>query len=285
MPISAAIQHPEAALPLLWRPLSGEQRLPAEQTTRGAVDAIDLISASPILSGIIATAIGGGLLEILRRRYKQNLRARDWYGKSLGQLSNLQQAARKATAYRNGVNHSTLEQELSPLDREIMMHANEAPRRVEEAAQVELAVIAAYATGLSSLAEKSAEMDSLEFVQRVQTDAIKNYDGGYDIQDLEQLFSSFDLDEFANELDTDVAVNDEKADELLSRFSEDSLEAGRPTSVEEALSIPVKEAKDVFEGEGYLETAVDNSLELFVNMVTELAKETHERMEIRQNRV
>lgn len=203
----------------------------------------------------------------------------------LGQLSNLQQAERKSTASRTGVNHSTLGQELSPLDREIMTHANDAPRRVEEAAQVELAVIAADATGLSSLVEKSAEMDSLEFVQRVQADAIQNYDGDYDVEDLEHLFSSFDLDDFANELDSDVAVDGEKADKLLSRFSEESLEAGRPTSGEEALSIPVQEAKDVFEGEGYLETAVDDSLELFVNMVTELAKETHERMEIRQNRV
>lgn len=135
------------------------------------------------------------------------------------------------------------------------------------------------------MVEKSAEMDSLEFVQRVQADAIQNYDGDYDVEDLEHLFSSFDLDDFANELDSDVAVDGEKADKLLSRFSEESLEAGRPTSGEEALSIPVQEAKDVFEGEGYLETAVDDSLELFVNMVTELAKETHERMEIRQNRV
>lgn len=252
------------------------------QPNRDVVAIIDTITSNPLISGVIAVTIGSGVIELLRRRHRQKERARDWYGETKGYLTNLQQTSRKATAYRNGVNHDTLHERLNGLDEKMMMHANDAPKRVDDAARVELAAIAAYTTGLASLAEKSTDTDALEFIKRVQTDAIENYDGDYDMDDLESLFAPFDFGEFAEEMDRDVDVDEEMAEKLRSRFSDESLEAGYPTTIEEALNIPIEEAREAFETDGFLNTLVDDSLEAFVNMVIELGKDTHERMEMRK---
>ena len=245
----------------------------------------DLISIQTILSSLIVSLIVLAIGEYIRRRRKEKQRARDWYGKTKGQLSNLQQAAGKSTAYRHGVNESMLANELSPLDRDMMMQANDPPERVEDGAQAELAIVAAYATGLSSLSERSSEVDALDFVQRVQADAIQNYDGDYDMEDVEDLFEGLDFDELAKEMDREVELNDERADEILSRFSKESLEAGRPTSIEEALNIPIEDVRQAFEEKGVIHDAVDTALEAFVNIVVDLAKDAHERMELRQERI
>lgn len=182
------------------------------------------------------------------------------------------------------MNYDTLNELLDGLDEEMMMHANNSRKRVEDTARIELAVIAAYATGLASLTDKSSDTDALDFVKRVQADAIESYDGEYDMDDLESMFSGLDFGEFAKQ-DRDVAVDERVAERLRSRFSEESLGAGYPTTIEEALNIPIEEAKDAFENERFLNTVVDDSLEAFVTMVIDLGKEVHERMEARQERV
>lgn len=246
---------------------------------------ISALTSNPLISGSITALIGVGAGEYLRRRHQQKKEARKWYGEAKGYLGNLQQAGRKATAYRDGVNHDTLHEHLNGLDEEIMMHANDARKRVDDEARVELAVIAAYTTGLASLSEKSSDTDALDFIKRVQGDAIENYDGDYNMDDLESLFSGFDFEEFAGQMDRDVDLDERVAERLRSRFSDESLEAGYPASIEEALNIPIEEAKDAFDTERVLNTVVDDSLEAFVNMVIDLAKETHERMDTRQAQV
>lgn len=245
---------------------------------------IHTITSNPLAAGLIATTVGGGTFEYLRRRHQQRKEAREWYGEAKGYLSNLQQASQKATAYRDGVNHDTLNELLDGLDEEMVMHANNSRKRVKDTARIELAVIAAYATGLASLTNKSSDTDALDFVKRVQADAIESYDGEYDMDDLESMFSGLDFGEFAKQ-DRDVAVDERVAERLRSRFSEESLGAGYPTTIEEALNIPIEEAKDAFENERFLNTVVDDSLEAFVTMVIDLGKEVHERMEARQERV
>jgi 3-hydroxyacyl-CoA dehydrogenase len=78
---------------------------------------------------------------------------------------------------------------------------------------------------------------------------------------------------------------DESADEILSRFSEESLEAGRPTSIEETLNIPIEDVRQAFQEKGVIHDAVDTALEAFVNIVVDLAKDAHQRMELRQERI
>lgn len=245
---------------------------------------IHTVTSNPLAAGLIATIVGGGIFEYLRRRHQQKKEAQEWYSEAKGYLSNLQQASKKATAYRDGVNHDTLNELLNGLDEEMMMHANDSRKRVDDTARIELAVIAAYATGLASLTNKSSDTDALDFIKRVQADAIESYDGEYDMDDLESMFSGFDFGEFAKQ-DRDVSVNERVAERLRSRFSDESLNAGYPTTIEEALNIPIEEAKDAFENEEFLNTVVDDSLEAFVSIVLDLGKDVHERMDTRQERV
>lgn len=246
---------------------------------------ISAITSNPLIYGSITALVGVGAGEYARRRHQQKKEARKWYGETKGYLGNLQQASRKATAYRDGVNHNTLHELLNGLDEELMMHANDARKRVDDEARLELAVLAAYTTGLASLSEKSSNTDALDFIKRVQSDAIGNYDGDYDMDDLESLFSGFDFEDFAEQMDRDVDIDEQVAERLRSQFDDESLEAGYPSSIDEALNIPIEEAKDAFETEGFLNTVVDDSLEVFVNMVIDLAKEIHERMDARQQQV
>lgn len=146
-------------------------------------------------------------------------------------------------------------------------------------------MIAAYVTGLASLSEKSAETDALDFVKRVQQSAIESYEGEYSLEDLEDMFSSFDLDELADELDRDVEIDDETGEALRSQFSDESLEAGRPMSIQDALSMPIDKVQEAFENDVGLRTVVDSSLEVFVGMNVDLARDTHERMQERRERV
>lgn len=246
---------------------------------------IDVITSNPLVSAFIAAIGSGGIFEYLRRRHQQKKEARKWYGESAGHLSNLQQAAQKATAYRDGVDHGSLHDNLDGLDEEMMRLANDSRKRVEDEARVELAVIAAYATGLASLTEKSSDTDALDFIKRVQSDAIEKYDGEYEMNDLEYMFSGFDFGEFADEVDRDVTIDEQMAERLRSRFSDESLKAGYPTTIDEALSIPIEEAKDAFETKGFMNTVLDDSLEAFVEIVIGLTEDVYERMDQRQEQV
>lgn len=248
------------------------------------VGVIHTITSNPLAAGLIATTVGGGIFEYIRRRHQHRKEAQEWYGEAKGYLSNLQQASQKATAYRDGVNHDTLNELLDGLDEEMMMHANDSRMRVDDTARIELAIIAAYATGLASLTDKSSDTDALDFIKRVQTDAIKSYDGEYDMDDLESMFSGFDFGEFAKQ-DRDVSVNERAAEQFRLQFSDESLKAGYPATIEEALNIPIEEAKDAFENERFLNKVVDDSLEAFATIVLELGKDVHERMDARQERV
>lgn len=246
---------------------------------------VSSLTSNPLIYGSITALVGVGAGEYARRRHQQKKEAKKWYGETKGYLGNLQQAGQKATVHRDGVNQDTLHELLNGLDEELMMHANDARKRVDDQARLELAVLAAYTTGLASLSERSSKTDALDFIKRVQSDAIENYDGDYDMDELESLFSGFDFGEFAEQMDRDVDIDEQVAEQLSSRFSDESLEAGYPSSIDEALNIPIEEAKDAFEAEGFLNTVVDDSLEVFLNMVVDLAKDTHKRMDARQQRV
>ncbi|GAB3690084.1 hypothetical protein GCM10028857_26170 [Salinarchaeum chitinilyticum] len=166
-----------------------------------------------------------------------------------------------------------------------MRHANEAPKRVSHSAKLELAMIGAFTTALTSLTEKSTETDTLEFLKTVQNDAIQNFDGDYTMDDLEALSSSFDFDEFAQQIDRDIEVDEDVAQQLRSEFHEESLEAGHPTTIEEALNIPIETVQNAFASDEDFNLVVDDALEAMVSVMTDFAKNTHKKMEQRKERV
>jgi len=250
------------------------------------VGVINTIASSPVISTILATAIGGIIVRLYQRWQNRKQRAREWYETSLGQLGRLQQAAQRATEYQDKPDYDSLRERLEPLTEEMIEHANSAPSKVSEQARIDMAVLSAFATGLIILSEQSEEMDVFELYETVQEHARESYDGDYDMDDIDEIFGPFDIDEFVEETDTDVDLDEERAEEFLSNFSEESVEVGRPTTVEEALNMPIGKVDEVVSDDDYLESMLEDSLEAYVQTaLMNVIEDTHEAMETRKKLV
>lgn len=220
----------------------------------------------------------------MRQNRKQ--RAREWYETSLGMLGRLQQAAHRATEYQDDPDYDSLRERLEPLAEDMIEHANSAPSTVNEQARLDMAILSAFATALIIISEQSEEMDVFELYETVQEHAKASYNGDYDMDDIDEIFGPFGIDEFVDETDRDVDLDEQKAEEFLSNFSEESLEAGRPTTVEEALNMPIGEVDEIVNDDGYLESMLEDSLEVYVRTaLLNVIENVHGTMEIRKEAV
>jgi len=250
------------------------------------VGVISSIASSPIVSGIIVAAVSGIIVKLYQKRQKRRQRARGWYETSLGMLGRLQQAARRATEYQDKPDYDSLRERLEPLAEEMIEHANSAPSKVSERARVDMATLSTFATGLVIISEQSEEMDVFELYEIVQERARERYDGEYDIDDVDEIFGPFCINEFVEETNRDIEMDEERAEEFLSNFSPESIEAGRPTTVEEALNMPIGEVDEIVSDEEYLESMLEDSLETYVRTVLlDVIEDIHGTMEVRKERV
>lgn len=247
---------------------------------------INTITSSPLLSGIIATAVGGILVQLWRWRQQKKQRAREWYEDSLGLLGRLQQAIRRATKYQRKPDYDSLRERLEPLAEEMIEHANSAPAKVDKQSQVAMATISAFATGLIILTEQSEKVDVVELYETIQDSARESYDGDFDMDDIDEIFGPIQVDDFVEATDRDVDVDEEKAEEFLSGFSEESIEAGRPTEIDEVLNMPISGVVEAVDDGGYLESMLEDSLEEYIQMVLlNVIEDVHETMEMRKQLV
>ena len=247
---------------------------------------VNTIASNPIISGITVAVVAGILVGLWKRRQDRKQRARKWYETSLGQLGRLQQAAHRATEYQDEPDYNSLRERLEPLSEEMIEHANSAPTKVNEQSRIDLAMVSAFATGLIVLTEQSEKMDVFDLYEIVQRHARESYDGDYDMDDVDEIFGPFDVDKFVEATDRDVDLDEERVEEFLANFSQESIEAGRPTTVEEALNMPLAEIPEIVDDGGYLERMLEDSLEEYVRTVLLNVIETvHETMEMRKNAV
>lgn len=247
---------------------------------------INAIALSPIISTIVATVVGGIIVRIYQKRQKQKQRAREWYETWLGMLGRLQQAAHRATEYQDNPDYDSLRERLEPLAEDMIEHANSAPSTVTEQARLDMAILSAFATGLIIISEQSEEMDVFELYETVQKHAKASYDGDYDMDDIDEIIGPFGIDEFVDETDRDVELDEQKAEEFLSNFSEESLEAGRPKTVQEALNMPIGEVDEIVNDDGYFESMLEDSLEAYVRTILlNVIEDVHGTMEIKKQAV
>lgn len=194
---------------------------------------ISAIASNPIVSSIIVAVVSGIIVKLYQRRQKRRQRAREWYETSLGMLGRLQQAAYRATEYQDEPDYGSLRERLEPLTEEMIEHANSAPSKVSEQARIDMATLSAFATGLVIISEQSEEMDVFELYETIQKkNARESYDGEYDMDDVDEIFGPFGIDEFIKETDREIEMDEERAEEFLSNFAPESIEAGRPTTVD-----------------------------------------------------
>ena len=255
-------------------------------SSKQSVGVVNAISSNPVVSGILVTAVSGIIIKLYQRRQSRRQRAREWYETSLGMLGRLQQAAHRATEYQNEPDYDSLRERLEPLAEEMIEHANSAPSKVSEPARIDMATLSAFATGLVIISEQSERMDVFELYETVQGRARERYEGEYDMDDVNEIFGPFGIDEFVRKTHKDVEVNKEKADEFMSTFSQESIEAGRPTTVEEALNMPIGDVDEIVSDEEYLESMLEDSLEAYVRTtLLNVIEDVHGTMEAKKEAV
>lgn len=251
------------------------------------MDIIDTLVHSPFASaaGAVAVAVTAG---ITNRWWQRRQEAQDdvekWYQDSLGLIGRLQQAGHRTTTYQE-TDYSTLRKKLEPLSEDMQEHAASAPDGVEEEARMELIFLAAFSTGLITLSEQAEEFDGVEFFEHVQEHAQEMYDGEHDMEDVNELIDPLEADSLAEQMDKDVETDDDAIDEFLGHFSEESIEAGQPTTIDEALNMPVGLIDETVEQEDFLGEMLGDMMREYVRLILiDLTEEVFEAMEQRKKR-
>lgn len=102
------------------------------------------------------------------------------------------------------------------------------------------------------------------------------------MEDVNELIDSFDAYSLADDLPEDVDVNGDVLQEFRSHFSDDSLEAGQPTTIDENLEMPL----DRLENEQAMQELLGDSLADFVRVILiDYTEDIYEKMEVRKNRM
>lgn len=252
------------------------------------VSIVESISSMPIASAIGAIAITA-TASIIARWWQRQREAIDgverWYQDTLGLVGRFQQVGHRSTSYGQA-DYPTLREKLEPLSEELMEHAASAPDGVDEEARAELVYLSAFATGLLNLSEQAEEFSGLEFFQNVQDYARESYNGDHDIEDVNKLIDSFDVDALVNEMDENVRTDENAIDDFISNFSDESLEEGQPTTIDEALQMPLDRAEDAVLEDDWLDEMMSDTLREYIRLILiDFSDEVFEAMENRKQRL
>lgn len=242
--------------------------------------------SSPLLAGLAGvggTAAAGIIVQKYRERQQAKADAVKWYQDSVGLIARVQKVGYRTTTYQHQVNYPKIQEKLEPLADDIQEHAGSAPVRVDEDARVELAYIAAFCAGILNLIEQESELKPAEFFGTIQQHARNHYSGEHDIDDVNQLLGDFDAYDLVDDLPNDVEVNEEKLEEFASHFSEESIEEGHPTTIDEALNMPLAGIEEVFEDEQAMQDLLGDTMEDYVRLIlVDYTQEMYERMDARK---
>ena len=200
------------------------------------------------LLGYVATFGVGAAGSIAAYEYRRRRQSRDeikqWYSDAMDAVSRVQRIGYRATLYGND-NFEAMREQLEPLADRLQGHAASAPDVVDRDARQLLVQLAAICTGITSITEQGEDVGGLELFEIVQEHAEEQYDGEIDLEDIESFLGGLDPDKVTQNLDTDVNPDDEVAEEFLDHFEEE----GELSSIEEALSMPLRPLEAAFEDE------------------------------------
>jgi len=250
---------------------------------------VETLVASPILSflsGIAVATIPGILVVIYRRRQEKKDDIKKWYQDAVGLVARVQQTGYRTTMYQHQVNYPKLHEKLEPLAEDIQEHAAGAPNGVDDDARLELAYLSAFCSGVLTLTEQAEELTPADFFRTIQRHARETYTGEHDMEDVNDLIGAFDVDALVDVLPNDVEVNEEALDEFRSHFSDNSLEAGQPTTIDEALEMPLDGIEDVFVDERVMQELLGDAFKDYVRLIlTDHTQDIHGNMEARKRRM
>lgn len=244
------------------------------------------VTSSPLLAGLAGvggTAAAGIIVQKYRERQEARADAAKWYQDAVGLIARVRQTGYRTTTYQHQVDYPKLHEKLDPIAEEIQEHSGSAPSKVDDEARVELAYIAAFCSGILNLTDTATNLSPAEFFSTIQQHARHHYSGEHDMEDVNQLLDGFDAYELVNDLPEDVKVNEEKLEDFASHFSEESIEEGHPTTIDEALHMPLDGIKDIFEDERAMQELLGDALEDYVQLILiDYTEDIYERMEARK---
>lgn len=248
---------------------------------------VEFIDASAIVAAAVGTAVGGIAATIWRRRKEAKDRVDRWYRDALGIITQLELAGHRSTTYQQEVDQDLLREKVDPLAADLKEHVGRAPSGVDQASRDELDQLADFATMLVNLGEQMDDVNPQAFFSFMQQESRERYDGEYDMDDLNEFISSMDVDVLAEEIDIDeFEVNEDALWEFSQHLSQESIEAGQPTTIPEALNMPIDLLTETVEDDEYWETMMEDSMAEFVSLVLiEAAGEVYEVLEKRKQAV
>ncbi|MFP9191126.1 hypothetical protein ACLI4Q_05610 [Natrialbaceae archaeon A-CW1-1] len=239
-----------------------------------------------ILIAVVGRVIGGILIERWRRYQKSHDQVDEWFEETLGLIGRLQQAGYQSTSFQSS-DYAALRQRLEPLAADLHEHALRAPDRVSKDARIELIFLAASVTSLITLSEQSEKANGFEFIELLHQRAHESYDGEQTIDDVSPILDRFDLDAMTEAMDfEDIDLDPEAADEFCAHFTTESLEAGHPTSVEEAVGMPLEKVDEAIENEEFWQEVQENMLHASTHVfLVDLTKDVLRSMEQRKKQI
>lgn len=248
---------------------------------------VEYIDTGAIVAAAVGTAVGGIVATIWRRHREAKDKVDRWYRDALGLISQLELAGHRSTTYQQEVDQDLLREKVDPLAADLKEHAGRAPSGVEQASRDELDQLADFATMLINLGEQMDDVNPQAFFSFMQQESRERYDGEYDMDDVNEFISYIDIDALAGDIDVDdFEVNEDVLQEFGQHFSEESIEAGQPTTISEALNMPIDLLTETVEDDEYWETMMQDSMAEFSNLVLiEAAGEVYEIMEQRKQSV
>ncbi|QZP39199.1 hypothetical protein [Halobaculum magnesiiphilum] len=244
-----------------------------------------------VATGILITAAGGAIVELVRRRFNRQQDAEEWYRGALGLISRTERIGRLTTEYQEQTNTETLRSELDPLSEDLREHAADAPSSIPQEARDRLKYLSDITTGLIIISEKGEEMTATEMLSNLQGFVQKraeDIDGELaDVEQVNEVISPIDKDAIADDLPAeDVDFDEDELEHLLEQVSDETLQTQQIQSIDEVLNFPFAEANELFENMAIVDETMDDAMREYVRLwLIEVTEEIYREMEARRDRI
>lgn len=243
-----------------------------------------------VVTGILITAVGGGIVQLIRRRFQRQQTVEEWYSDALGLISRAERIGRRTTEYQPETDTDTLRSELDPLAEDLREHAAGAPTSVPQEAHDRLKFLSDIMTGLVIVSEQDDEMTGTEMLTNLQQFAREraNKEGKAfaDISQVNNLIAPVDTDSMAEDLPSEgVDFDEDDLEGLLGQVSGETLQAQQIQSVDDALNFPFEEANELLDDVNIVDEVMDDGMREYVRLwLLEVTDDIYHEMEARRER-
>ena len=249
------------------------------------------IGVLEILTGILIIAAGGVIVQRYRHHLRRKQSQEEWYKDALGLISRVERIGHQTTEYQDEIDMNNLRVKLDPISEDLRVHAESGPSTIPPESKARLKFLSDITTGLTILADQRNEMSSTEMLANLQFfvgQRVEKEDQELpDMDELNEIFESIDIDAIAEQLlDEEVTFDEQKLEGLLDEVDDETLENKSPQSVEEAINFPFEEMNElVHEFDLVDEVMVGGMREIVRLWLIDVPDKIYRHMEAQRDRV